>query len=29
MKYAKFGVDVFDPLNGFEHLRSVELYDPE
>ena len=28
MKHAKFGIDIYDPLNEFEHLRSVELTDP-
>ena len=26
---AKFGVDIYDPLNDFEHMRSVELIDPK
>ena len=27
-KQAKFGVDIYDPLNEFEHIRSVELWEP-
>ena len=28
-KQAKFGVDIYDPLNEFEHIRSVELSEPK
>ena len=27
VKPAKFGVDIYDPLKSFEHVRSVELYE--
>lgn len=27
LRQAKYGVDVYDPLNEFEHIRSVELVD--
>lgn len=27
LRQAKYGVDIYDPLSDFEHLRSVELVD--
>lgn len=27
LRQAKYGVDIYDPLNEFEHVRSVELVD--
>ncbi len=27
MRQAKYGVDIYDPLNEFEHIRSIELVD--
>ena len=28
VKYSRFGVDVYDPENEFEIVKSVELLDP-
>lgn len=27
-KFSNIKLDIYDPLKNFEHVRSVELYDP-